>query len=103
MLNALSKSAFISPTGPSKFTRVRPVPSKASSPMDLTHLGIVTLVRPVQLRNARSPIAVTVFPPSTEGIVSIPLGAGETAAVPMPPPPSFHISAVPPLIRYVHV
>ena len=56
----------------------------AASPMLVTESGIVTEVMPLQLQSARLPMPVTVLPPSVDGIVSAPVGSGETAVVPSP-------------------
>ena len=54
-------------------TLVRPVqPENARSPMGVTRLGRVTLVRPVQPENAWSPMRVTGRPSMVLGIVAAP-------------------------------
>ena len=46
---------------------------KAPDPIDFTLLGIVRLVIESQSLNAFDCISVTVYPPSVEGIVTLPL------------------------------
>ncbi len=43
--------------------------------------GIVTLVKPLQPLNAPSPMLVKGLPPKIEGIITEPVGLGETAAL----------------------
>jgi hypothetical protein len=62
-------------------TLVRPLQSRnASYPMLVTEVGIVTLVNPLQSRKADSPMLVTGLPPSVEGMVTAHVGLGEMAA-----------------------
>ena len=74
-------------------TLVSPLhPENEYDPMLVTLSGIVTLVSPLQSENAEDPMLVTGFPLSVDGIVTAPV-EGDTP----------EISAVSPLMLYVHV
>ena len=80
-------------------TLVSPLqPENAEFLMFVTLSGIVTLSSSLQEKNALSPMLVTVLPPSMDGIVTTTVGDGEMAAEPL-----LEISAVSPVMLYVHV
>ena len=66
--------------------------------MLVTLFGIVTLVRPLQPKNAPNPMLVTGYPPSVAGTVTAPVGSGDMAAL-----APLTITAVSSSMLYVHV